>query len=551
MNNNNQNPLPLGMGSINEKENNEYVLTVFAPMKNESKNAKEWAESAKGIADQVVVLDTGSTDNTVEILKNCGVEVHASKQFDSKTDPSNFHFANARNECLKYCKGKWVLALDADERVCAQEGFREKLEQIDVKIDAMLIEVFFPETSFFAERLHLSRLKYVNAMHNALECTMRGEFPEISIKHIPGRHAPGRSQQRIGMAENYFKKNIRNNQKDTRSMFYLAQTYHDAGMNRDAVKYWERYLSISTWKDEAYQAALYLTKDYMALNKLDNAEKSMSKYIYCNPSRAEGFLLMGRIAYSQRRYHDSIDYFKQALACQNPRTQFFKELSAYTWAPWDSLSMSQYRAGLQEDAAASARKALDNNPPEKHRIRIENNLSFFPGTPEYYDRHWKNKPNPREAESKRLSLMCEMMESPRSVLDIGCGPGWAMAYLDGVEYTGLDISRQACNVVIEKGGRATTISSDIPREYFDGVLCGEVIEHLEDDEGMIRYANERLKDGGIMMVSVPMHAVMKDPSHVRDYREDEILSLVGKYFTVEHHENMWPWIIIKGRKNKC
>ena len=147
--------------------------------------------------------------------------------------------------------------------------------------------------------------------------------------------------------------------------------------------------------------------------------------------------------------------------------------------------------------------------------------------------------------------MCKLLENPSRVLDIGCGPGWAIDYLEGVEYFGLDISPNACAAVEKKGGKGESDPDKIENNAFDGVICGEVIEHLEDDEEMIRYSNKKLKPNGVIVVSVPMHNVMEDPTHVRDYTEGEILSLINKFFIVECHENMWPWIIIKGRKRKA
>ncbi len=66
-------------------------------------------ESVAAIADQLVVLDTGSTDRTVEIAESFAAEIH---YFDWCED-----FSAARNESIKYATGDWILWLDADERL--------------------------------------------------------------------------------------------------------------------------------------------------------------------------------------------------------------------------------------------------------------------------------------------------------------------------------------------------------------------------------------------------------------------------------------------------
>ncbi|NEP11392.1 MAG: tetratricopeptide repeat protein [Symploca sp. SIO2C1] len=76
-------------------------------VKNEESSLPQALNSAKDVVDEMIILDTGSTDTTVKIAKNYGARVY---QFEWCND-----FSAARNEALKYVQGKWVLVLDADE----------------------------------------------------------------------------------------------------------------------------------------------------------------------------------------------------------------------------------------------------------------------------------------------------------------------------------------------------------------------------------------------------------------------------------------------------
>lgn len=86
-------------------------LTVCVIARNEERFLARCLESVRGVADQVVVLDTGSTDRTAEIAREHGAEVHS---FDWCDD-----FSAARNACLEHARGEWVLGLDADEELPA------------------------------------------------------------------------------------------------------------------------------------------------------------------------------------------------------------------------------------------------------------------------------------------------------------------------------------------------------------------------------------------------------------------------------------------------
>ncbi len=89
-------------------------LTLCMIVKDEEKHLAKCLDSVKGVVDEIVVVDTGSKDCTVEIAKEHGADV--------------FHFAwtndfsEARNEALKYCTGDWILWLDADEALEENAG---------------------------------------------------------------------------------------------------------------------------------------------------------------------------------------------------------------------------------------------------------------------------------------------------------------------------------------------------------------------------------------------------------------------------------------------
>ncbi|WP_009547461.1 glycosyltransferase [Crocosphaera subtropica] len=82
-------------------------LSLCMIVKNEEATLSKCLESVQDVVDEIVVMDTGSTDKTVEIAQKFGANIPT---FEWGND-----FAEARNEALKYVTGDWVLILDADE----------------------------------------------------------------------------------------------------------------------------------------------------------------------------------------------------------------------------------------------------------------------------------------------------------------------------------------------------------------------------------------------------------------------------------------------------
>lgn len=86
-------------------------LTACLIVKNEEGNLRRCLDSLKGTADEIVVIDTGSTDATVQIAESFGAKIG---HFAWTND-----FAQARNESLKLATGDWILWIDADEELTA------------------------------------------------------------------------------------------------------------------------------------------------------------------------------------------------------------------------------------------------------------------------------------------------------------------------------------------------------------------------------------------------------------------------------------------------
>ena len=84
-------------------------ISLCMIVKNEEFFLKRCIESAKGLVDEIIILDTGSTDDTVPIAKSLNAKIY---NFEWCND-----FSAARNESIKYAKHKWILFLDADETV--------------------------------------------------------------------------------------------------------------------------------------------------------------------------------------------------------------------------------------------------------------------------------------------------------------------------------------------------------------------------------------------------------------------------------------------------
>jgi glycosyltransferase involved in cell wall biosynthesis len=101
------------------------MLSVALAVYNEEKNIKACLDSVKGLVNEIVIVDGGSTDNTVKIAKKYGAKII------SADNPQIFHIN--KQKAIDACKGEWILQLDADE-ITSKSLKHEILKTINHKI---------------------------------------------------------------------------------------------------------------------------------------------------------------------------------------------------------------------------------------------------------------------------------------------------------------------------------------------------------------------------------------------------------------------------------
>ena len=119
------------------KSTSQIKITACYMVKNESKNLPRSINSVKGSVDELIVIDTGSSDNTIEIAESFNAKVINVPWTDDFSAPRNIAIDNAT--------GDWIIFLDADEYFVNPKSVRSAVEKLSNKESILIPRINIDE----------------------------------------------------------------------------------------------------------------------------------------------------------------------------------------------------------------------------------------------------------------------------------------------------------------------------------------------------------------------------------------------------------------------
>lgn len=204
---------------------NKYKITVYAICKNEEKFVDRWMDAVLE-ADEIIVLDTGSTDNSIQKLRSRGAKV-----YEEKIEP--WRFDVARNKAMEKISEDTDICVSNDIDEVFEKGWRIKLEQAWNPQFTRAKYTFAwshnddnsIKKQFSMEKIHARHgFKWVHPVHEVLEYSGLKKdlsiwIPDLILHHYPDNTKP-RSQY-LPLLELSVKENPTND----RATFWLGREY--------------------------------------------------------------------------------------------------------------------------------------------------------------------------------------------------------------------------------------------------------------------------------------------------------------------------------------
>jgi len=274
------------------------TLCLNMIVKNESKIITRLLDSVISIIDCYCICDTGSTDDTIEVIEtyfNNYNTTNSTKKVEGKIVKEPFqNFCHNRNVALQSCLGMsdFVLLLDADMILSIRTFDKSML------CDADCFGIVQGSESFHYQNIRIVRnndqFRYVGVTHEYISYPneMKSKMFEKSIIFINDIGDGGCKRDKFERDIRLLTEGIQKEPNAVRYYFYLANSYHDLGRYDEAINYYKKRIEFGSWKEEVWYSYYRIGMCYMKQNNVKDALWSWMEGYNYYPERVEGLYEM-------------------------------------------------------------------------------------------------------------------------------------------------------------------------------------------------------------------------------------------------------------------
>jgi glycosyltransferase involved in cell wall biosynthesis len=338
------------------------TISLCMIVKNEQDVIARCLNSVKDLVDEIIIVDTGSTDKTKEIIKN-----YTDKIFDFQWIDD---FASARNYSFFKATKDYILWLDADDVILEEDRlkFMELKQSLEntVEIVMMRYNVGFDESgnitlSYFRERLlrRLNNYRWKEPVHEYLEI-----YGNIINSDICITHKKEHTSEKDRNIYIYEKVLAKGKKLTTRGLFYFARELYYNQRYDEAIIYFNKFIDTEAgWVEDNISACLDLSNCYDHINDKKSMIRALLKSFEYDIPRAEICCQLGKYYFEKMDYEKAIFWYKIATELKKPVDSWgFISHEYWGYIPCIQICVCYDKLGMREEAIRYNNKAAEYKP---------------------------------------------------------------------------------------------------------------------------------------------------------------------------------------------
>ena len=374
-------------------ENKKPSICLVMIVKNESNVIGRCIDSVKDYISNWVIVDTGSTDGTQDIIKNIMSDYNIPGELHERPWVD---FGHNRTESLQYSKGKadYRLVIDADDILVVDEGVNPFL---DLTKDCYKIRIRLNQLAYYRTQLVRGDQdwRYVGVLHDYIsgptDVKIEEDFLGGAEMHasVSGHNRDIKGKDKYHNDALTFERALITTPKEDlpidlerRYVFYLAQSYRDAGMLDRSIEAYQRRVDLGGWNEEVYISKYWIARQKQGLNKSDSdiIDAYLSAWEY-KPNRLEALYHLIKFLGAKKRYALAFALSSIGMKTGPCSDILFVEDDIWKWRMPDEYSVLAYYNGNAEEAYKTTeiiiKSPIFNTLPPNEKDRITKNMEFY------------------------------------------------------------------------------------------------------------------------------------------------------------------------------
>lgn len=339
------------------------TISLCMIVKNEQDTIETCLESVKDCVDEIIIVDTGSTDNTVELIKKYTDNIFFFEWIDDFSAARNYSFSKATKDYILWLDADDVLPIEDQIKLLSLKmSLSNSIDSIDMIYNYAFDEFGNISLSFRRNRMvkRERQFKWYGPVHEFIQVSGNVMNSDIAVSHKRVHIQSGRNLS-------IFEKRLKKGEIfSTRDLYYYANELSDNGFYEKAIENYILFLNTEDgWIEDKISSCYKIAESYSSLGNSEKELEYLWKSFELSTPRAEFCCKLGFHFLSKNELESALFWYKLASDLKKPKDNcgFFLD-SCWTWLPHIQLCicyywLSDYQNSYEHNEIARSFRPMD------------------------------------------------------------------------------------------------------------------------------------------------------------------------------------------------
>ncbi|MGR3175664.1 MAG: tetratricopeptide repeat-containing glycosyltransferase family 2 protein [Candidatus Scalindua sp.] len=493
------------------------TISLCMIVKDEEEFLPRCLDSVKDYVDEMIIVDTGSTDRTVEIAKSFGAKVYHHTWENS--------FSKARNYSLKYATCDWILYLDADEELSKEDAprLKELVKNNNYTTISLVIKNKFEDSTqeSYANMIRLFKnfngIYYEGIVHNTIKYSGKCLESSLSIIHHGYNLSGNKMEEKFLRTATLLKEQIKADPHNPIPHRYLGISYMGVKMYDEAIEESKTALRLAEERGcltgDLFVSYYIISAAFFEKGALKESETYAMKKVEMDDQSLDGYCILSFIYYNLKKYDKFLKNSEKYLTLWDSITKHPERTNAsisHTIGHKWKIHLLRGFYYLLNGQDETGNKEIDSAINESTEIeKCHNLLGNF-----YLENNYLDKAE--EAFKKLLDINEHTIDAMVKIGHIKFRKGdlketihfWKKAV--DAEPTLFDIRLLVCKINIVQGNLEEVVTECDQLLQILDISRNIVLESMTDIANLFNLIGERLKDKQELQAAETSFKISKD-----------------------------------------